>query len=175
MNILKIPLIRVYKDTCCIGAKGNKPWINKIDTLYEQRKIYICIAKLLLNELEKGKSYIKGRAKALQYVYDYEPKTINRNTIGNYSNEYYKCFNDLLTMVFGRKNKNQYSDNQIDDVRLLNIAIYNGGHYFITYDKSLLDKTQEIEKKYRLKVKTPESCFKEAEILIEKEKQYSIN
>lgn len=157
-------MISIFIDTNCINARGNDVAINELEKLYREDKILIEKADTLDTELTHGFGYPKGQEKSLDYVESYGPAVIGHSRIG------FSMIGDegdderlgsILKILWGTRNRSDYSTNEIRDAMHIATAVRYGGTYFITKEKNILKKNYEIKKEFGINVCDPEHCLEE--------------
>lgn len=155
-------IISVYIDTNCINAKQDDETLNELEKFYQDEKIIIETTDTLETELREGKGYPKGLGKASGYIFSYGPAVLGHSRLGSSivgSEEDDRRLGRVLEILFGRKPRPQYSKNEIRDAMHIATAIRYGGTYFVTKDRALLKKSQQIKNEFQIVIDTPEECF----------------
>lgn len=164
----------VYIDTNCINAKQKDEALNRLEKLYSDEEILIETTDTLETEFNEGGGYSKGKQKASNnYIFSYGPAVVEHSRIGTSivgTDEDDKRLEKVLTIIFGRKRRQDYSRNEIRDCMHISTAVRYGGTYFVTYDKALLIKSEAIKGEFGIKIKTPADALKEILERIEYEK-----
>jgi len=156
-------IISVYIDTNCVNARQNKPVLNQLEKLYQEEKILIETTDTFETELLEGKGYPQGLKKALNYVFSFGPGVIGHSRVGYCivgSKEDDNRLGRVLEIIFGKKLRKDYSRNEIRDAMHIATTIRYGGTYFVTQDKTLLRKSENIRKEFQTLIVNPEDCLK---------------
>jgi len=152
----------VYYDTNCIGARKNDKALIELKELHKLGKISLEQTNATGDELQKG--YKPGRKESLKYGTSFGPHVSGYSQYSGVPSD--KRYNDdllnILTILWGKKNHKDYTDNEMSDARNICSVVWYQGDYFITYEKALLAKSEEIKQK--LRIKKPNVC-KPAECL----------
>jgi hypothetical protein len=154
-------MISVYIDTNCINAREDNSAINKLEKFYEQDLILIEKTDTLDTELARGAGYPKGQRKAMNYIESYGPAVIGYSrlgfsTVGNDADD--KRHGRILEILWGKKIRSAYSKSEMGDAMHIATAARYGGTYFITNEKKLLIKSEEIKTEFNIEISTPEDC-----------------
>jgi len=145
--------ISVYIDTNCINARNSIPGMNKLEQLYEEDKILIEKTDTLDTELHK-----KGLEKPSNYIENYGVGVVGHSRVGSCvvgSQKDELQFQDILNKLWGKKEKSKYTRQQIRDAMHISTAKRYGADFFVTQDKTLIEKSKELN----LLICTPEQCL----------------
>ena len=155
-------MISVYIDTNCINAKQNIDALNELEQLYNDGKILIKKTDTLDTELKEGGGYHKGLKKSLNYIESYGPAVIDHSRldfsiVGDDGDD--ERLSKVLSILWGIKARANYSKREIRDAMHVSTAIRYGGTYFVTQEKAVLAKAEEIKKEFGIVICNPVSCL----------------
>jgi len=154
----RLSYIVVYLDTNCIGARGRDPFINELYRLADEEKIAIETTETQENELREGKGYPLGTKKIFGLIESFN----EADSIDSRSENH--LLGEILQILWGKKDN--LTKQQERDGRLIAASIKYGGMFFVTKEKNLLFKADYLEKKYRIKIRTPRDCLEEVKNLM---------
>lgn len=152
--------ISVYLDTNCINARQNDPHINRLEKLHNQEKILIEKTDTLDTELQDG--YSKGLKKSENYIESFGGTVLGHS---RWNHSQWADENDerrltkILEILWGTKNRSGYSRPEIRDAMHIATAARYGGTYFVTNEKALLMHSDEIQRKFTIRVVQPKDCL----------------
>lgn len=168
--------ILVYIDTNCINAKQAVYAINELEKLSEQEKITIEKTDVLDTELQRNQGYPSGQKKSMDYIESFGQYVPDHSRMG-FSIEGDASDNQRLSRVliilWGVKEWSDYSKQEIGDAMHISTAIRSGGTYFITHEKALLSKSENIEGEFRIKVRNPIKCLAEVRDFLQRRDGYN--
>ncbi len=140
--------ISITIDSNCINAKGNLPYMNKIELASKRGTIKIYKTSNMDTEFLKGKGYQEGLSKSEEYQEDIGPGTWGVDRWGHFkwgSTIEHDQLEKIQSILFsGNKN---LSKNQIRDCKHLQTHIIYKRDFFITLDKNFLNYSEPIKGK----------------------------
>ncbi len=157
-------IILVYLDTSCVNAKQEIEALNELERLNNEEKIMIEITDTFETELRSGKGYPRGLPKAIKYIFAEGPGVVGHSRVGSCivgSDEDDRRMTKVLEILFGKNSRAKYTSNEIRDAMHVSTAIRYGGLYFVTLDKKMSKKSEEIENKFQIIITDPEECLKQ--------------
>ena len=143
-------MIAIYKDTNTINANLNDPAINELEILVEKYPKYLMFEKtdtLDTELLENSHHNARRLKKSDQYIESFGVAVLGHSRVGHSiigSDADDKRFSEVLEILFGKKLRSNYAIQEIRDAMHVMTTIRYGGNYLITYDKKLLEKSQQI-------------------------------
>ena len=164
-------VILVYLDTSCVNAKQEIEALNELERLNDEEKIMVEITDTFETELRSGKGYPRGLPKALKYIFAEGPAVVGHSRVGSCivgSDEDDKRMTRVLEILFGKKLRAKYTGNEIRDAMHISTAIRYGGTYFVTLDKKVLNKSEEVKSEFQITITDPEECFKQVKDRLKK-------
>ena len=148
-------------DTNVINARQNLDAMNKLEALEQQGKVAIYKTDVLDTEM-KG-SYAKGLSKSKRYPEDVGVSVYGHSRWGHGEWGGDKDDQDLervLTLLFGKKQRSAYSEQEIRDAMNILTHKNKGRDYFVTNDnKHILSCGPELKTQLGIVVCTPEECL----------------
>lgn len=142
-------MILIYKDTNTINANQKINSINLLEEIEKNFPEQLAIEKAPILDFELRKNSISNAKRLEKSSYLLETYVTDDNL---------KL--EVLQIIFERRNYRSYTEQEIADADHISTAIFGGGTYFITYDRELLDKSEQIFKRYSsLRICTPEDCL----------------
>ncbi len=147
-------------DTNVINARGKLDAMNKLEALAQQGKVVIYKTDVLDTEMQD--SYNPGLLKAKGYTEDVGIFIVGHSRVGHTklsSDEDGAYLEEILTLLFGKKQRSEYSKQEIRDAMNLLTHKSKGRDYFVTKDTGILKCRLDIEKELGVIVCTPEYCL----------------
>lgn len=157
-------MILVYLDTSCVNAKQKIEALNELDRLNDEEKIMVEITDTFETELRSGKGYSRGLPKASKYIFSEGPAVVGYSRLGSCivsSDEDDRRMARVLEILFRKKPRAKYTSNEIRDAMHISTAIRYGGTYFVTLDKKVLKKAEEIKNEFQITLANPEECLRQ--------------
>lgn len=159
-------MISIYKDTNTINANHKNNAINELEELTEiyPDKVMIEKTDALDTELLQSPRHNSSRlSKSDQYIESFGSAILGHSRLGHSvigSDADEKNFSVVLNILFGERSRSSYTKQEIRDAMHVMTAIRYGGIYFITYDKKLLEKSNDLFRRFNSTIiSTPETCL----------------
>lgn len=147
-------MISVYKDTNTINSKQQDQFINEIEELAKKYPEDLIIEKtdtldteLLQNpthnadRLKKSDDYIESMG---SFILGHS--RLAHSILGTKKED--QEFSEILEIIFGKKQRADYTKQEIRDAMHVMTAIKYGGNYLITSDKKLLNSSSKIQTRF---------------------------
>lgn len=147
-------MISVYIDTNAINSRQNDAAINEIEELADKFPDYLIIEKTdtLDTELLEDKSYNVGRLKkSSNYIESHGLAVLGQSRLGHSvlgTTKEDLEFGEILEIIFGKKNRDKYTKQELRDAMHIMTAIRYGGNYLITNDKKMILSSDKISKRF---------------------------
>ena len=155
-------IISITIDSNCINAKGNLPYMNKIESASKRGVVKIYKTSNMDTEFSKGKGYQEGLSKSEDYQEDIGLGNWGIDRWGHFkwgSKLDHNQLENIKSILFpGNKN---LSKNQIRDCKHLQTHIIYSRDFFITSDKHFLNNSVSIKGKLNAIVFSPKDFCKE--------------
>lgn len=155
-------MISVYKDTNSINSKQQDQWVNEIEELAEKYPDYLIIEKAdtLDTELLENPSYNADRLKKSDgYIESYGLAVLGHSRLGPSvlgTEKEDQEFSEILEIIFGKKQRSEYTKQEIRDAMHVMTAIRYGGTYLITNDKKMILSSDKLFKRFNsTKISSP--------------------
>lgn len=145
----RLGLRRISIDKCCVNAKQQNDFLNKLKEWDREGKIDVQKATTFLKEPESSPS----RLKKGQQIDDHPPLTtfgssINgRSVLGGPD-----LAKEIKSILFPRVKDEELQQNEKQDIQHLREHVRTGGHIFVTLDKTDFIKTGKQDALRRLGV-----------------------
>lgn len=155
-------MISVYIDTNCINARQNNSAINQLEKLYEDELILIEKTDTLETELGRKNGYPEGQKKSMNYIESYGPAVLGLSRVGSSivgSEAADNSLGRMLEILWGKKMRSSYSSSEMGDAMHISTSARYGGTYFVTNERALLMKSDEIKAEFGIIVCNPEGCL----------------
>jgi len=150
----------IVLDTNCINARQKDSSMNELEQLADEGRIDIETTDTSLNEL--GGDYPKGEKKAGKYIFSMGSMVLGHSKFGTSvlgSKEDDDRLGELLDIFFEHKHRWNYSDQEMGDAMQISTAIRYGAKFFVTRDRKLLYRSDEVKNKFEIIIANPESCL----------------
>lgn len=144
-------------DTNVINARQKLDAMNKLEALAQQEKVAIYKTDVLDTEM-KG-SYTPGLLKSKRYPEDVGTGVYGHSRYGHAKYGKNPHLDQVLTLLFGKKQRSEYSKQEIRDAMNISTHKKYGRDYFVTDDPGILKCHVDIEKELGVIVCTPEHCL----------------
>lgn len=153
-------MVTITIDANVINAKGKIKAMNQVEQLARAGRI--CIVKTDTLDTELSQGYRPGLEKSSAYPEDTGVSVLDHSRLGHAvlggatDDEH---FGEILFVLFGLKDRQAYTKNEIRDAMYLKTHIDRQRDFFITNDGAFLDKRDELQNRFSAVVCTPTECL----------------
>lgn len=153
----------IFIDTNCLNENQDDLALNELESLNTSGLISIERADVMDTEMMEGK-FTKGLKKSAQFIESYGPAVFDHSRWDHSvfaTDQDALNFTQSLYCLFGKRERSQYRKQQMRDAMHLTTAAKYGANYFLTKDKKILSKSNQLKKILGITVCLPQDCLTE--------------
>lgn len=158
----------IFIDTNCLNENQDDPNLNELEKLESENKLSIERADVMDTEMLEGK-FEKGLTKSSKYLEAFGPAVFDHSRWNHSvfaSDQDAINFTQIIFCLFGKRKREEYRKQQIRDAMHLTTAAKYGANYFLTKDKKILAKSQQLKQLTGVTVCSPKDCLAELKVYL---------